>query len=147
ADALDRRDVELHRPDLAVHRLGAERDRPLIGAGGVLDPEGDGANRRAVQPGERLREAFRLGIEDEVDVALLVERDVLRAVARRQTQSPRDLSAMAGDLFAMTLPSTSPPRKRGSRGKRRRWRPWIPAFAGMTVNSAAKIFRAEEPLR
>jgi hypothetical protein len=72
ADPLDRRDVELHRPELAMHRLGAEPDRPVIGRRGILDPEGDRADRRPVQPGKRLGKAFRLGVDDEVDVALLV---------------------------------------------------------------------------
>jgi hypothetical protein len=39
ADPLYDRDVELHRPDLCVHRLGAQRDRPLIGLGGIGDAE------------------------------------------------------------------------------------------------------------
>ena len=37
-----------------------------------------------MQPGKRLGEAFRLGVEDEVDVALLIEGDVFRAVPRRR---------------------------------------------------------------
>src|SRR5207237_3992537 len=45
ADALDGRDVELHRPELAVHWLGAELDRAVIGRGGILDAERDGADR------------------------------------------------------------------------------------------------------
>src|SRR5271166_4568042 len=39
-----------------------------------------------MQPGKGLGEALRLGIEDEVDVALAVEGDVLRAVARRRDE-------------------------------------------------------------
>ncbi len=44
ADSLDRGDVELHRPDLAGDRLGAEADGALIGARGVAHAEGDGAD-------------------------------------------------------------------------------------------------------
>ena len=84
ADPLDRRDVQLHRADLAVHRLGAEPDRPVIGRRGVLDAERDRADRRPVQPRKGLREALRFGVQDEIDVALLIERDVFRAVPRRR---------------------------------------------------------------
>ena len=84
ADPLDRRDVQLHRADLAVHRLGAEPDRPVIGRSRVLDAERDRADRRPVQPRKGLRKALGLGVQDEVDVALLVERDVFRAVPRRR---------------------------------------------------------------
>ena len=84
ADPLDGRDIELHRPDLAVHRLGAEPDRALVGLGGVGDAKRHRADRRAMQPGKGLGKAFRLGIEDEIDLALFVEGDVLRAVSRRR---------------------------------------------------------------
>src|SRR5229473_1615992 len=82
ADALDRRDIELHRPDLALDAPGAKRQRPLVGEGRVLDPERDGANAGAVHARETLGEAVLLGIDDEVDVALAVERDILGAVLR-----------------------------------------------------------------
>ena len=80
ADALDRRDVELHRPDLVLDTPGAERQRPLVGEGCVLHPEGDRADRRAVHARKALGEAVGLGIDDEVHVALAVERDVLGAM-------------------------------------------------------------------
>ena len=66
-----------------MHRLGAQRDRPLIGLGRVGDAKRDRAHRRAVQPGKGLRETFGFRIQDEVGVALLVEGHVFRAVARR----------------------------------------------------------------
>jgi len=80
ADALDRRNVEFHRPDLVLDAPGAERDGALVGEGRVLHAEGDGADRRSVYAGKALRKAVRLGIDDEVHVALAVERDVLGAV-------------------------------------------------------------------
>ena len=48
----------------------------------VLDPEGHGAGARAVGLGIFLGVAAGLGIDDEVAVALLVERDVLALVPR-----------------------------------------------------------------
>src|SRR5438132_1023523 len=39
--------LSLHRPDLPVHRLGAERDRPFIGLGRIGEAQGDRADRRA----------------------------------------------------------------------------------------------------
>src|SRR5579872_6487316 len=80
ADALDRRDVQLHRADPALDRLGAELDRPAIGQGRVGDPKRDGTNARAVKPREALRKAFRLGIDDEIDIALTIKRHPFRAM-------------------------------------------------------------------
>src|SRR5579864_2228194 len=81
ADPLDRGNVEFHRADLAVHRLGAESDRALMGLGGVAHAKGDRADRGTVQPGERLGETLRFGIDDEVDIALAVERHLLGTMA------------------------------------------------------------------
>jgi hypothetical protein len=53
---------------------------PLEGALRVHDPEGHGGARGAVGLGELRREGFGLGVQDEVDVALAVERHILRAV-------------------------------------------------------------------
>ena len=82
ADPLDRRNVELHRTDLALDALGAQRQRAGIGLGGVADAERHGADRGTVQAREGLGEALRLGIDQEIDLALAVERHVLGAVAR-----------------------------------------------------------------
>ena len=84
---LDGGDVELHRPDLRRHRPGAELDCAPIRLGGVAHAERHGANRGPVDAGEGLRETVGLGIEHEVDVALAIERHVLRAVARRRAES------------------------------------------------------------
>jgi len=81
ADALDARDVELHRPRAQRPRLGAELERAAPGEGGVADAKGHRAGRRSVGARELLPEARRLGVDDEVDVALAVQRDVLGAVA------------------------------------------------------------------
>jgi len=82
ADALDRRQAQLHRPGRQLDRLRAELQRARVGGVRVLDPERQAARGRAVLGGEIGRQAVRLAIDDEVDRALAKERDVLRAVAR-----------------------------------------------------------------
>ncbi len=82
ADALDRGDVELHRPDLALDAPGAERQRPLVGEGRVLHAQRNGADAGSVHACEPLGEALRLGVDDEVHIALAIERDILRAMPR-----------------------------------------------------------------
>src|SRR5690606_16987396 len=70
ADALDGGDGEFHRPDMGFDAPGAELAGALVGLGGIPDAEGHGTDRRTMDAGEALGKAFRLGIEDEVDVAL-----------------------------------------------------------------------------
>ena len=53
-----------------------------VGLGGVLDAECDRADRRAVQAREALGERIGFGVDDEVDAALAVQRDVFVAVTR-----------------------------------------------------------------
>ena len=53
----------------------------------VPDPEGDGADRWAVDPRERLREASRLGVDDEVDLSLAIEENILGAVLRDRREA------------------------------------------------------------
>src|SRR5450755_1490220 len=72
ADALDSRNVELHRPRMRLDSPRALLDQPPVGMRGVLDPERHGADRRAVYAREALGKAVLLGIDDEVDVALAV---------------------------------------------------------------------------
>ena len=69
-------------PTRVATRLGAELDGALEGRGRVLDAERHGARRRTVLLREALAEAARLGVDDEVDVALPVQRDVLAAMPR-----------------------------------------------------------------
>ena len=82
ADALDRRQAQLHRAGRYFDRLRAELQRAVVGLVRVLDPEGQAAGRGAVLAREVPGKALRLAVDDEVDVALAVERDVLGAVAR-----------------------------------------------------------------
>jgi hypothetical protein len=80
ADAANGRDVELHRPDRDVVRLGAQLQRPGVGQPGVADPERDRAGRGPVGVREALCEAPGLGVDDEVDIALAVMADRLGAM-------------------------------------------------------------------
>ena len=80
ADAFDRRQAQFHRARLRVHRLRAELERAPVRLLRILDAEGHAARRRPVLGGEIRREAQRLAVDDEVDVALTVQRHVLRTV-------------------------------------------------------------------
>jgi hypothetical protein len=81
ADALDGRDVELHRPAFRVVTPGAQFDRTTIGVGGVIDAKRNGADRWAVQPSEALGEGVGFGVDDEVDLTLPIQRHVLVPMA------------------------------------------------------------------
>ncbi len=87
ADSLDRRDVEFH---------GTRGDRPGFGAqiqrarecqARVGDAKRHGAGARPVSARESLRKAVVLRVDDEIDVALIVQRHVLGAVARDRGQA------------------------------------------------------------
>src|SRR5262249_41260411 len=82
ADSLDRRNVEFARACIVLDAPGAALDELGISAGGIAHSKRHGAYARAVAPREVLGERARLGVEDEVDVALLVERHVLVAMLR-----------------------------------------------------------------
>src|SRR5437762_7185383 len=82
ADALDRRNVELAGASRILHAPRAALDQFPIGAGRVAHAERHRTHARAVAAREILRERARLGVEDEVDVALLIECDILMAVLR-----------------------------------------------------------------
>ncbi len=62
--------------------LGAALDGEGVGLFGVGDPERQGAHRNPVHGGERAGEAVGLGIEDEVDVALVEADHLLGSVQR-----------------------------------------------------------------
>jgi hypothetical protein len=82
ADALDRRNGQLSRSGLAFHAPRAAVEQLLVGRGGVLHAEGDGAHAGAVAAREVLRKRALLAVDHEVHVALLVEHDVLVAMPR-----------------------------------------------------------------
>ena len=68
-------------------RLGAKLDRALEGLRRILHPKRHRADRRTVLARERLRKAVGLGIDDEVDVALPMQRHVLAAMAGDDRES------------------------------------------------------------
>ena len=80
ADALDRRDVELHRPRVRLDAPRSLLDQLAVSLRGILDAECHGADRRPMDAREALREAVLFGIDDEVDVTLAVQQHVLRAM-------------------------------------------------------------------
>ena len=82
ADALDARDVEFHGAGALRAGLGTEAQGAPVGRRGVAHAKRHGAGRGAVGAREPLREGFGLGVDDEVDLALAVQRDVLGAVLR-----------------------------------------------------------------
>jgi len=87
ADPLDGRDVQLHGPDRALHRLRAALHRQLERLGRVADPESHGVGRRAVGLAESRGLALRLHVEDEVDVALAEAEHVLGPVLRHRREA------------------------------------------------------------
>src|SRR4051812_36906909 len=87
ADSLDGRDVELAGARVRLDAPGATLDQLVIGGSRVAHPECHRAYARTVAPREVLRERARLRIQDEVDVALLVERDVLVPMARHALEA------------------------------------------------------------
>src|SRR3990167_8972565 len=87
AYALDGRDVQLARACGVRVAPGAERNGALVRGLGVLHAEGDGADAGAVQAGKTLGEAIGFGVDDEIDLALAVQRDGLVAVLRDRLEA------------------------------------------------------------
>jgi hypothetical protein len=69
------------------HGFRAARHGDLERAARIRHPERDGADRRAVDTREGLREAMGLRVEDEVGAALSVEGDLLRAMPGRDPEA------------------------------------------------------------
>ena len=59
---------------------GPEADRAFVGGFGVLHAKGDGTDAGAVLARKTLGKGVGLGVDDEVDAALAVQRHVLVAV-------------------------------------------------------------------
>src|ERR1043166_2856665 len=87
ADAFDGGDVQLHRAHLVLERLGAETDQLVVGGGGILDAKGHGAGAGPVGLGETRAVALRLRIDDEVGLALAIERHRLGAMPANRAKS------------------------------------------------------------
>src|SRR5207249_8327791 len=82
ADPLDRRDFELARTLLHFDVGRAKPHRALMRGLGVLDPERHCTSAGAMVARILLGVGARLGVDDEVAVALFVQRDVLALVPR-----------------------------------------------------------------
>src|SRR5260221_15223 len=80
ADALDRRNVQLHRANRPLDFPGSGVDRVVQCASGVLDAKRHGAGAWPMLAREPLRQAVGFGVDDEIDIALAVKRDFLGAV-------------------------------------------------------------------
>ena len=79
-DPGDRRHGRFAGSDLAGVALALQRARPLERLVDRIDAERDRAHRGPMQQRERVGEALALAVDDEVDLALRIEIDVLRAV-------------------------------------------------------------------
>ncbi len=86
-DALDARNVQFHGTGALRARLRPQLDSPVEGVGSVLHPKGHCAGGRSVLPREALGEGVRLRVDDEIDVALIVQGHVLRAVSRHHRKA------------------------------------------------------------
>ena len=75
-----RRNVELARPDGLMERTVEQPLRAVERCFRVIDAQRDGAHGRAVRDVEGMREAFLLGVDHEIDVALLPARHGLGLV-------------------------------------------------------------------
>ena len=87
ADRLDGGNVQLHRADIGEGGLRAALDRLRIGLGGVLHTKRHRIGALTVHAAKRRRLARRLHVQDEVDVALLVANDILRAMLRDRREA------------------------------------------------------------
>src|SRR5579862_6098330 len=86
ADALDGRNVELHRSDLVPERCRAKLDRAFVCLCRIPDAESHGAGGGTVFAGEAGAVAVGFGVDDKIDAALAVEGDALGAVPRHRTE-------------------------------------------------------------
>jgi hypothetical protein len=76
ADPLDRRQSKLHRPGRDLHGLCAFFQRQVVGRVCVPHAKGHAACTGPVFAGEIPGLALRLGVDDEIDIALAPERNV-----------------------------------------------------------------------
>ena len=79
-DAADARNVQLHRPGLHLHGLGALRQKMVIGLARIAHAETHAAGRRAMLARKIPGGGFRLIIGDQVDAALAPQLHILGAV-------------------------------------------------------------------
>src|SRR6218665_3725420 len=90
AQALERRDVQLARAGRARIAPGAQVQRTPVSGLGIVHAQRDGADTGAVLARKALGKAVGLGVDDEVDLALAVQRDGLVAMARDGPETQAD---------------------------------------------------------
>ena len=104
ADPLDRRNVELAVATPHFDVGGAEPERPLVRGFRILHPEGHRAGAGAMRLGIFLGIGAGLGIDDEVAVGLLVQRDVLALVpsdlGKTHPVNSERSSSMSGAVYS-----------------------------------------------
>ena len=112
-------------PDAAAMRLRAERHGALECRGRVPHAERHGAHGRPMRLRELLGERIRLGIDDEVDVALGMQRDVLAAMTGDHRESPaaRTGCAAAAGSGAVYSTNSKPSVPMGFRVWSQKWQP------------------------
>src|SRR5690606_3939209 len=81
AYALDCGYVQLHRAAARIEAPCAQLDGALVGFGRVVHPERSRTDGWTVQARKTLAERVRLGVDQKVDAALAVQRDILVAMA------------------------------------------------------------------
>jgi len=84
---LDRRNIEFHRTDGAFDFPSACRHRSAQRVRGIFDAKGHGTGAGPMLARELLRQAIRFGIDDEIDIALPVQRNRLRTVASNAAET------------------------------------------------------------
>ena len=90
AEAAHRRDLQLAGADGLAEGLVEQLLRAVERGGGILHPQADGAHGGAVRDVVGVREAFLLGVDDDVDGALPPARHRLRLVH----SGPREAEAL-----------------------------------------------------
>src|SRR5215831_17673803 len=86
---VDRRDFRFLWTDSAIEALAMKRRCAVERPDTVVGDEAHRADGGPVDYELRIGERTRLGIDDEVDLPLVVQRHVLRAMASRATESHR----------------------------------------------------------
>ncbi len=88
AHAVDRRDVEFHHLHVRGHGPGAEVEHVAIGRRRVAHAQRDGGDaRRLVGPAVAVHRRRLAGVDDDVHLALAVQRHLARAVARDRPEA------------------------------------------------------------
>ena len=86
ADSLDRGNVEFHRTGRSGPRLRSQFERAREGEARVGDAKCHGTRAGSVRAREFLRKAVVFRIDDEIDIALVVQGHVLRPMPRNRRQ-------------------------------------------------------------